>query len=105
MKIKKVESTRNVLVIELQTNLRRRRAELAEKLENSTSNIGQGQLDGRRQELISISKIVDSLNQRSLELDNEIEELTLRLTELSAEMEKAKVKKFSLLFYFIFIFN
>ncbi|KZT22156.1 RecF/RecN/SMC protein [Neolentinus lepideus HHB14362 ss-1] len=88
-------SKKELIEIELEETLRRRREELREKVEmHGDSDIGsevsENNLKTRTRELRSLNASIDSLVRRTHDLDKETEELNSRLTKLRADLQKAQ---------------
>ncbi|TFK53843.1 structural maintenance of chromosome protein 3 [Heliocybe sulcata] len=86
---------KEIIEIELEETLRRRREELREKVQlHGDSDLGsdasEDTLKARTRELRSLNASIDSLVKRTQELDKETDELSSRLQKLRADLQKAQ---------------
>ncbi|EPQ54966.1 structural maintenance of chromosome protein 3 [Gloeophyllum trabeum ATCC 11539] len=88
-------SSKELIEIELEEKLRRRREELREKLQlHGDADLGvessADNLHARERELRALNASIDSLVKRTEDLDKEAEELNKRLQKLRADLEKVQ---------------
>ncbi|EMD37508.1 hypothetical protein CERSUDRAFT_114149 [Gelatoporia subvermispora B] len=86
---------KNVLEIELNESLRRRREELRGKIENlGVAEVGdessEEALEARKRELKALNQTIESLQKKSSEMDKEIEKLNAQLQEKRTALEKVQ---------------
>ncbi|KAI9097065.1 putative chromosome segregation protein SudA [Phlyctochytrium arcticum] len=87
----RLESRKMIIEIELTTNLRRKRDDLAAQLETAISeNLGGQQVQNRRSELENVERAIENSTARMQEIEEEVAELTRTMQAQTNELENAR---------------